>query len=228
MSRHLLSSIKWLNRLKNYEKSTIPGGAGTANSSTWELQNMHRLLAFLNNPQETLNNVIHVVGTKGKGSVAAMLDSVLRDSGYHVGRYTSPHLVFEGERISIGERLPLYITHTCKFSYAQKSQYHSLCAGGQSLSPEALDKLIEAKKPQLEQALEEIPSVSYFEAFTALAIGHFADSEVDWAVIEAGLGGVSDATNVFRGSQVCLPNVHRKHTASAVRLKCFQFVVYLA
>ena len=70
---------------------------------------MHSLLAALNNPHSTLKNIVHVVGTKGKGSVAAMLDSVLQESGYRVGRYTSPHLVNEGERISIGENLKLLV-----------------------------------------------------------------------------------------------------------------------
>ena len=84
-------------------------GAGTAASPTWDLEQMHSLLAALNNPHSTLKNVVHVVGTKGKGSVAALLDSVLRESGYRVGRYTSPHLVHEGERISVGEPSQLLV-----------------------------------------------------------------------------------------------------------------------
>lgn len=67
-----------------------------------------------------------------------------------------------------------------------------------------LDRLIGTHKPLLEQALGERPAISYFEAFTALAIRHFADSEVDWAIMEAGLGGVSDATNMFKAHQVSL------------------------
>lgn len=70
---------------------------------------------------------------------------------------------------------------------------------------EELGRLIHVNKPQLEQALAARPGTSYFEAFTALAIRHFSDSTVDWAILEAGMGGVADATNVFRAHQVSLP-----------------------
>lgn len=63
----------------------------------------------------------------------------------------------------------------------------------------------------IKDALMDSPSTSYFEAFTALAIKHFADAKVDWAVMEAGLGGVKDATNVFRPQQVCKLLDHTVH-----------------
>jgi folylpolyglutamate synthase/dihydropteroate synthase len=65
-----------------------------------------------------------------------------------------------------------------------------------------LNDLIGLNQSSLEQALAARPRTSYFEVFTALAIQHFAKKEVDWAIMEAGLGGVSDATNVFRADQV--------------------------
>jgi folylpolyglutamate synthase/dihydropteroate synthase len=99
-----LKAIAWLERLKNYEKVGIPARAGTANSPTWNLQQMRSLLTHMLHPQKKLKNVIHVVGTKGKGSVACMLDSILTSAGYLVGRYSSPHLSCAGERISVGEQ----------------------------------------------------------------------------------------------------------------------------
>lgn len=200
MSRNCLSYICWLNRLKNYEKSGIPAGAGTANSATWDLQQMHSLLSFLNSPQSTLKNVIHVVGTKGKGSVAVMLDSVLQAAGYHVGRYTSPHLVCEGERISIGKLSDVQVV-ACMWRRLMRNRVTTF-AGGKPISMQGLDRLIGSNKSLLERSIEACPGTSYFEALTALAIRHFADSKVDWAIMEAGLGGVSDATNVFRADQV--------------------------
>lgn len=163
---------------------------------------MHSLLGFLNNPHSTLKNVVHVVGTKGKGSVAAMLNSVLEDAGYRVGRYTSPHLVCEGERISIGELSELRVVRVVVFCRGNPRNKPATCAGGKPMSLEALDRLIDTNKPLIECALEARPDTSYFEAVTALAIRHFADSEIDWAIMEAGLGGVSDATNVFKAHQV--------------------------
>jgi folylpolyglutamate synthase/dihydropteroate synthase len=78
----------------------------------------------------------------------------------------------------------------------------ALSAGGKPISLERLDKLIDTNRTLLQQALEADPGISYFEALTALAVRHFADADVDWAIMEAGLGGVADATNVFKAHQV--------------------------
>lgn len=102
-SSRALRGIQWLDTLRNFERSSIPAGAGTAGSSTWDLGNMHSLLRHMKNPQNQLQRVIHVVGTKGKGSSAVMLDAILQAAGYRVGRYSSPHLACPGERISVGK-----------------------------------------------------------------------------------------------------------------------------
>lgn len=96
------AGIQWLDSLRNFEKSAIPDGAATATSSTWNLSTMHSLLHHMHNPQHDLQRVIHVVGTKGKGSAAVMLDAILQAAGYKVGRYSSPHVRCPGERISVG------------------------------------------------------------------------------------------------------------------------------
>ena len=110
--------------------------------------------------------VIHVAGTNGKGSVCAYLSSVLTEAGYRTGRYTSPHLVDWTERICINE---------------------------QAISVEELSQLL----VQVQAAInleEELPT--QFEVFTAAAWLYFAQQQVDVAVVEVGLGGRLDATNV--------------------------------
>lgn len=79
-------------------------------------------------------------------------------------------------------------------------------ADGRQLTRGRIDELVASNISTMSNVVKENPSISYFEAFTALAIKHFADSKVDWAIMEAGLGGVMDATNVFKPHQV-LPNL---------------------
>jgi dihydrofolate synthase / folylpolyglutamate synthase len=110
--------------------------------------------------------ILHVAGSNGKGSVCAYLSSVLTQAGYRVGRYTSPHLIDWGERICINEQ-PI-----------APSELHSLLL--QVLAAIQLDR----------------PSPTQFEVITAAAWLHFAQQQVDIAVIEVGLGGRLDATNV--------------------------------
>jgi dihydrofolate synthase / folylpolyglutamate synthase len=126
--------------------------------------------------------VIHVAGTNGKGSVCAYLSSVLTQAGYRVGRYTSPHLVDWTERICLNE---------------------------QPISAEALQQLLvqvqDAIRPQ-----EETPT--QFEVITAAAWLYFAQSRVDVAVVEVGLGGRLDATNVCdRPLVTIITSISREH-----------------
>jgi dihydrofolate synthase/folylpolyglutamate synthase len=110
--------------------------------------------------------IVHVAGTNGKGSVCAYLSSVLVQAGYRVGRYTSPHLVSWCERITVNQ------------------------------VPIAGETLLTLLK-QVQQAIDpEQPSPTQFEVFTAAAWQYFANCQVDVAVIEVGLGGRLDATNV--------------------------------
>ncbi|NEQ38589.1 MAG: bifunctional folylpolyglutamate synthase/dihydrofolate synthase [Okeania sp. SIO3I5] len=116
--------------------------------------------------------IIHVAGTNGKGSVCAYLLSILKAAGYKVGRYTSPHLVDWTERICINE---------------------------EKIPSNILEQLLE----QVEAAiLPEQPSPTQFEVITAAAWLYFAQQEVDVAVVEVGLGGRLDATNVCQQPMV--------------------------
>lgn len=128
------------------------------------LKNINRLLAELGNPHHQLR-CIHVAGTNGKGSVCAMLDAILREAGYTVGLYTSPHLVDFSERIRI-QGLPI---------------------PGPDINA-GLKKLRE-----ISSAWEHSPT--FFEYATALALDWFA-GRCEVAVIETGMGGRLDATNV--------------------------------
>ncbi len=130
----------------------------------FDLGRMRALMESLSNPQETYP-IIHVAGTKGKGSTSALIAAVLTTAGYRTGLYTSPHLQDYTERIQID---------------------------GQSIAHTRLVELVEEIKP----AVAKIPALTTFEITTALGFLHFARQNVDAAVIEVGLGGRLDATNV--------------------------------
>ncbi len=134
------------------------------------LDTIRAVMAALGNPQDTLR-CIHIAGTNGKGAVAAMLDSVLRAAGYRVARYTSPHLVAINERFFIdGEPV----------------------ADG-ALAAVADEVLSVIARLERDQGLE----VTFFEALTAVAFVLFARVRPDVTVLETGLGGRLDATNII-------------------------------
>lgn len=130
----------------------------------FNLDRMFALMEELGDPQIKYP-IIHVAGTKGKGSVCALTASALQAAGYKVGLYTSPHLLDYTERIRIN---------------------------GEPISHENLVELVEEIKP----AVAKIPKLTTFEITTALGLLAFAKQNVDAAVIEVGLGGRLDATNI--------------------------------
>lgn len=124
---------------------------------------------------------VHVAGTNGKGSTCAMIESILREAGYKTGLYTSPHLVRFNERIQVN---------------------------GKQIGNEQLAKLI----GELKQAAEESKiGLTYFEFITAAAFKHFADSKVDIAIVEVGMGGRLDATNLITPIASVITNVEKEH-----------------
>jgi len=130
------------------------------------LDNIRGLLRALGDPQEGLS-FLHVAGTNGKGSVCAMLDSILRAGGRRTGLYTSPHLVDFRERIRVsGEKIP----------------------------QEAVQRGLEVLR---ELAADWTHSPTFFELATALALRHFAESGCEFVVLETGMGGRLDATNTI-------------------------------
>lgn len=138
---------------------------------------MHAVLAELGDPQKTLRYV-HVAGTNGKGAVCAMLDSILRAAGYRVGRYTSPHLVTLNERFFID---------------------------GQPVSDDALTAAADRVLDVVERLEKKSGvEVTFFETLTAMAFELFAVTRPDVVVLETGLGGRLDATNVISDALVSI------------------------
>ena len=146
----------------------------------FNLDRMHALMNELGNP-ETQYPIIHVAGTKGKGSVSALCASVLQAAGYKTGLYTSPHLLDYTERIQVnGQRIP----HT------------------------DLVELVDEIKP----AVARVPYLTTFEITTALGYLYFARQGCTAAVIEVGLGGRLDATNVVTPVVSVITSLSLDHT----------------
>ena len=146
------------------------------------------VLAELGNPQEAFRSV-HVAGTNGKGSTCAMIESGLRASGSTTGLYTSPHLIQPTERIRIGG--------------------HDVTAQGFA---EAFERVHAANERLLSEGKLE-HHTTYFETVTAMAFLLFADAKVDIAVLETGLGGRLDATNVVRPELTAITPIDFDHEA---------------
>lgn len=134
------------------------------------LTNMRAVMSRLNNVQETVP-MVHVAGTNGKGSCCAMIERVLRESGYKTGLYTSPYIERYNERIRID---------------------------GTPISGEKLAALVERVWPVVEECRQKGIHITEFELGTVLAFLAFAQEKVDIAIIEVGLGGRLDPTNIIR------------------------------
>ena len=146
--------------------------------SKYSLDRMRRIMAALGNPQEKYPT-IHIAGTNGKGSTAAMVESILRNSGLKTGMFTSPHLVYLGERVQV-DRVPV-----------SKGRLLALV--------KRIRDIVDAEFNPSDT--ENYPS--FFEYMTALAFLDFFESRVDCAVIEVGLGGRLDSTNILTRPELC-------------------------
>lgn len=146
-------------------------------SKSLNLDRIKEFLALLGNPQDDLK-CIHVAGSKGKGSTTAFIAYILKETGYRVGFYTSPHLADVRERIRI---LP----------GKKNNEFEGI------ISKAALKRLVERVKPGIEKYNHDsrYGPLTFFEVYTALALLHFKENRVDFAVLETGLGGRLDATN---------------------------------
>ncbi|MCC7430565.1 bifunctional folylpolyglutamate synthase/dihydrofolate synthase [bacterium] len=143
------------------------------------LQNIQFLLKELGNPEKKIKTV-HVAGTNGKGSTGAMLQSILRQSGYRTAFYTSPHLVDFRERIRID---------------------------GKPIPEKTVNDFVKKMKTPIQTS-----KATFFEATTALAFDYFAEEKVDVAVIEVGLGGNYDSTNVIFPEISVITDIGFDHT----------------
>ena len=147
-----------------------------------DLTNTHLLIAHLDNPQEKLK-CIHVAGTNGKGSTSHMLASILQEAGYKVGLYTSPHLKDFRERIKIN---------------------------GPEISGDISEEFV-ADFINEHRSFFESNDMSFFEMTVGLAFDYFAKEKVDIAVIEVGMGGRLDATNIITPLVSVITNIGLDH-----------------
>jgi dihydrofolate synthase/folylpolyglutamate synthase len=170
---------QYLDSLANHEKNT-----NYSYSKTIKLERIQDFLTGIGNPQESLR-VIHVAGTKGKGSTCAMAAYILRQAGFSVGLYTSPHLNDFRERIRILRPL---IDNTKR----KQKVFEGM------ISKAALAGLVNELKPRINKYNHhsKYGPLSFFEVYTALAFLYFKRRQVDFVVLETGLGGRLDATNV--------------------------------
>lgn len=150
------------------------------------LERIEELARRLGDPQKQLARCIHIAGTNGKGSVAAMLDSMLRAAGHKTALFTSPHLYSHTERYRIA---------------------------GQPIGEIRFAELFSRVYAQIVAMVSEgWASPTEFEAVTALAFLWFAEEKVDEAVIEVGLGGLTDSTNIIDAGLAIITNVGLDHT----------------
>jgi dihydrofolate synthase/folylpolyglutamate synthase len=169
-------TLRYIYRFTDYEKRGLAAYA----PEFYNLDRMRHLLTLLNNPHRKFQSV-HITGTKGKGSTAAMIEAMLRAAGYRTALYTSPHLHTFRERIR---------------------------TNGGMISEAEVIRLIGEMRP----LLAKIPGITTFEVMTGLAFAWFADQGVEWAVLEVGLGGRLDATNVVMPAVAVITSISLDHT----------------
>lgn len=175
-------AIEFLFGRINYERIQ----AEAYSTSDFKLDRMRRLLELMGNPHLRIP-AIHVAGTKGKGSTCSMVSTTMAAAGYRCGLYISPHITVFEERISINGVTP---------------------------SADELVDLVNQLMPLIQQ-MDELPGrmqPTYFELATALAWQHFINGKVDVAVLEVGLGGRLDSTNLCHPVVTAITNVSRDHT----------------
>lgn len=173
-------ALRFLYDRINYESVTP-----SANRE-FKLGRMLKLASLLGNPQDEIP-IIHIAGTKGKGSTSQMVASVLDQAGYSVGIFSSPHLINVNERFTVD---------------------------GQCCTDEELCQLINKIQPVVERmdGDAEFEGVTFFEITTAIALLHFQDKDVDICILEVGLGGRLDSTNICKPLIAAITNIGLDHT----------------
>lgn len=147
------------------------------------LENIRWILELLGNPQKALK-CVHIAGTNGKGSVASMLSYIMKEEGYRVGKYTSPHLVSFTERITINEK---------------------------EITEEEIVELTAFIRKKIEQ-VDNKRFFTFFDFTTAIAFEYFFRQNIDIAMIEVGMGGRLDSTNVISPVASVITNIGLDHT----------------
>ena len=176
-------SLSLLLGLVDFERFRGPRGPRVK----FDLSRMDALLSSLDNPHLT-TPAVHIAGTKGKGSVTAMVASALTRQGYKTGAFTSPHMHTFRERISVD---------------------------GSPVSEAEFASLVKEVWPHVNRVSDDgrFGSVTLFETLTAMAFVHFRDIGADFQVLEVGLGGRLDSTNLVNPEVCAITSVSLDHTA---------------
>ncbi|MBW2273584.1 MAG: bifunctional folylpolyglutamate synthase/dihydrofolate synthase [Deltaproteobacteria bacterium] len=150
------------------------------------LRPIRRLLERLDGPERALS-ILHVAGSKGKGSTCLFAESILRAAGERVGTFTSPHLVCWTERFRVD---------------------------GREVEPDRLAAAVDTLRPHVDALRAEDPAEAptFFDATTAAALLLFAEARVDRAILEVGLGGRLDSTNAVNPAVTCITSIELEHT----------------
>ena len=194
-------AIRYLESLVNYEK--FPPHSY---KKSLKLGRMRGFLKLLGNPQDNLR-CLHIAGTKGKGSSCAFAAYILKEAGFKVGLYTSPHLADFRERIRI---LQLQAN---KAARPPADEFEGM------ISKREIAILAERLKPDIEKynRSSRYGHLTFFEVCTALTFLYFRDKRVDYAVLETGLGGRLDATNTVNPLVCGITPISYDHTAQLGR-----------
>jgi len=182
--KNYFQAVQYIDSIRNF-----PAKHGSANvrDRRCNIPRLAYLLKLLNNPHHHLK-CIQVTGTGGKGTVANYLHEILTAGGFKVGSFLSPHVSAEIERIKIN---------------------------GQYIAPDQFSETLDQLKPYLNICVEKSPygHPSFFETLLAMAFLYFKKEKVDYAVLEAGLGGQNDATNIVKENKLALiTNIDYDHT----------------
>ena len=180
-------NLEEIKRMREIEEAIL--GRAPENDVGPSLERIAAVMELAGDPQRSYP-VIHLTGTNGKTSTSRMIDSILQESGLSTGRFTSPHLHDIRERITLsGKPIPrdkFIAAHDEVAPLIELVDARSLASGGRRMN--------------------------FFEVLVAIAFAAFADAPVDVAIVEVGLGGSWDATNVADGTVAVVTPVDRDHT----------------
>ncbi|MCX5714823.1 MAG: bifunctional folylpolyglutamate synthase/dihydrofolate synthase [Candidatus Omnitrophica bacterium] len=183
-------AIQYLESFINYERLV-----DWPYKQSFQLDGFKAFLETIGNPQDSLH-CIHIAGSKGKGSTCAFIAYILREAGFKVGLYTSPHLYDFRERIRVLTR-------------------DSVCSDFSGMvAKKRLASLVQRVRPAIEKhnKISKYGPLSFFEVYTALAFIYFKEEKVDFAVLETGLGGRLDATNTQEALVSVITPISYEHT----------------